>query len=167
MYADHLNSNEISILTILCWLNAVPEGGITDDDIGDANVLNDVVADPGHLNTFFQLPNQRRHYKQIRFKMSSLIGLTALCSPLPRWRHRSGWGWIQPWAWPVASAALSLGCLHRYSPDKSPGRPNDKEGIKYRRCFPTWVIRSYGNTDFYHSQRTFWSCNLFLLLHDI
>jgi hypothetical protein len=27
----------------------VPEGGITDDDIGDANVLNDVVAHPGHL----------------------------------------------------------------------------------------------------------------------
>ncbi len=41
------------IMTILCWLNAVPEGGITDDDIGDANVLNDVVAHPGHLKTFF------------------------------------------------------------------------------------------------------------------
>ncbi len=51
----------------------MPEGGITDDDIGDANVLNDVVADPGHLNIVYQFPNQRRHYKQICFKMSSLI----------------------------------------------------------------------------------------------
>ncbi len=68
----------------------MPEGGITDDDIGDANVLNDVVADPGNLNTVYQFPNQRRHYKQSRFKMSSLVWLTALRSPLPRWRHRSG-----------------------------------------------------------------------------